>query len=257
MILEDKIRIISKIKDRLSSDYSARLFSLMISGSELYGFSSPDSDLDLRGIFVYNTNRFLGLDTPKDVIELDIDDLDIVLFEVKKAMNLAFKGNCNEMEHLRVNQIYTTPFFLELRELVPLNKVGLYNSYRGLSHSNYKKFILKGRKNTVKKYLYVFRGLMAGIYVLETGRIQPNIEQLNRYFKIPELKELIKLKRKGLENSEIPSSLDTGVIEAQFDSLFGRIDKAYIKTTLKEPNRKDREKLSRFLVRVRKRNLDT
>jgi len=46
--LEEQVKIISQIKNELGKR-SARLFSLMISGSHLYGFSSPDSDVDIRG----------------------------------------------------------------------------------------------------------------------------------------------------------------------------------------------------------------
>lgn len=229
----------------------------MISGSELYGFSSIDSDIDLRGIFVYNTNRFLGLDQPRDVIELKIGKYDIVLFELKKALGLIYKGNCNELEHLMTEPVYTTIDFLELQGLVVLNKKGLYKSYKGLSDFNYKKFILKGRKNTVKKYLYVFRGFMAGIHVLETGIVQPNMDELNKRFKIPEVKELLKLKREGKEHDPIPDNLETGRIEEQIDKLRQRIDRAYMRSKLREPDEDDRKELNNFLIKVRKKHLDT
>lgn len=255
MNLEEKIRIIARVKDELNKR-SARLFNLMISGSHLYGFESPDSDIDLRGIFLYSTNAYLGLCSPKLVIELKIGKYDIVLFELGKALNLALKGNCNELEHLMAEQIYTTSDFLELRELLILNKKGIYNSYKGLSTFNYKKFIMKGKKNTVKKYLYVFRGLMAGTYALEMGKILPNVEALNKHFKIPEVKILLKLKREGREKEPIPDDLDTGIIESQIERLFQRIDRAYLKTKLTEPGKEDRKILNEFLIKIRKKYLD-
>lgn len=256
MELEEKIRIVAKVKNELNKR-SAKLFNLMVSGSHLYGFPSIDSDIDLRGIFVYNTNKFLGLESPDSVITLKIDNYDIVLFELQKALKLIFKGNCNELEHLMAEPVYTTLDFLELQGMIILNKKGLYNSYKGLSSFNYKKFIMKGRKNTVKKYLYVFRGLMAGIHVLETGIIQANIEKLNKHFKIPEIKVLLKLKREGKEKDPIPDSLDTGTIEVQIDKLFKRIDKAYQKSKLIEPDEEDRRALNEFLIKIRKKHLDT
>jgi len=256
MELEEQIKTIAKIKNELNKK-SARLFSLMLSGSHLYGFNSPDSDIDLRGIFVYNTNKFLGLELPKDVIEIKAGNYDIVLFEIKKALNLAFKGNCNELEHLMTRQIYTTSDFLELLEELVLNKTGIYNSYKGLSTYNYKKFIMQGRKNTVKKYLYVFRGLMAGIYALEMQKIEPNIETLNKHFKISEVKVLLKLKRNGKENESIPDSLDTGGVEKQIERLFKRIDRAFRRTKLSEPDEDDRKALNKFLIQVRKKHIET
>jgi len=229
----------------------------MISGSDLYGFPSKDSDVDLRGIFVYTTDKLLGLDTPRETIELKIGNLDIVLFEIKKALSLAYKGNSNVLEHIFSKQIYSTPEFLELKEILVLNKKGIYNSYKGLSTFNYKKFILKGRKNTVKKFLYVLRGLMAGIYALEVGKIEPNLEILNKQFKIPEVKILLKLKREGKENDPLPSVLDTGKVEEKILELFQRIDKAYTKTNLREPSQEDRKELSKFLLKIRKKYLDS
>jgi len=66
-----------------------KLFSLTISGSHLYGFSSEDSDVDYRGIFQESTDHFLALNNPKEVIELKnigTDKDDIVLFELKKEI---------------------------------------------------------------------------------------------------------------------------------------------------------------------------
>jgi len=71
MKLEDQIRIIAKVKNELGKR-SARLVNLMISGSHLYGFTSKDSDIDIPGIFLYNTNKLMGLSIPKDTIELKI-----------------------------------------------------------------------------------------------------------------------------------------------------------------------------------------
>lgn len=177
--LEKQIRIIAKLKNELSMR-SARLVSLMVSGSDLYGFSSEDSDVDLRGIFIYNTNALLGLYRPAETIELNVDNYDIVLHEIGKAIKLGMKGNSNALEHIFSPQIYTSPEFLELKELIVLNKEGIYNSFKGLATHNYKKFIMTGRKKTIKKYLYIIRSLLAGIYVLEKGKIEPNLDKLFR-----------------------------------------------------------------------------
>lgn len=256
MDLEEQIKLISKIKNELNSR-SARLFSLTISGSHLYGFSSSDSDVDIRGIFVYNTNKLLGLERPPTHLYLEIEDYDIMLDELGPAIEQIFKGNCNQLEHIMAPQIYTSPDFLLLEEIIMLNKDGLFKSYRGLATFNYKKFISTGRRNTVKKYLYVLRGLMAGIYVLEVGKIEPNLEVLNKRFKIPEAKVLLKLKREGKENEELPKDLDTGNIERVIEKLFKRIEKAYVKSKLLVPGHKDKESLNELLIEIRKKHLDT
>ena len=121
---------------------------------------------------------------------------------------------------------------------------------------NYKKFILAGR-NTIKKYLYVFRGLMAGIYVLQTGQIEPNIEVLNTYFKLLEVKKLIELKKSGIEVEPVPSELDNGALETRINELYERIDKAFeISKIPDRPTDEEINKINEFLVSMRKDFID-
>lgn len=229
-----------------------KLIYLTISGAHLYGFESVDSDIDYRGCFAANPSNFFGLSMPKDVLEIKKHD-DIVLFEIKKEIGLALSGNCNVLEHIDSTPILSTAEFIRMKQLInnSFGKNGLYNSYKGMATFNYKKFILQG-KNTVKKYLYIFRGLMAGIYVLQTGIIQPNIEKLNEYFKFPEVKQLIKIKISG-ENIPVPKNMDTGKLEERINYLFTKIDEAYLKSKIPDyPSDEDKEKVNDFLKALRK-----
>lgn len=248
--------MISLIKQKVSSK-NAKLFNLYISGSDLYGWRSKDSDVDYRGCFLLNKDEFLGFHKPIEVLEINgVENTDIVLFEIKKIIGLALKGNCNILEELNAPQIYKTAEFVKLRQLInnAFGKIGLYNSYRGLADFNYKKFILSGR-NTIKKYLYVFRGLMAGIYVLQTGQIQPNIEILNQYFKIPEVKKLIEIKRAGLEEEPL-KDLENGVLDIKIKELFDRLDDAYIKSKIPDkPTEEEIEEINAFLISIRNNDI--
>ena len=42
-----------------------------ISGAHLYGFASPNSDVDLRGAFVLPARAFLGLGTAEETLSLE------------------------------------------------------------------------------------------------------------------------------------------------------------------------------------------
>ena len=252
--LREHLDVISKIKNKILQYGGGKIIFLTISGSHLYGFESEDSDIDYRGTFITDTNNLLGLKSLTDVIEMEENDNDIVLFEIKKEIGLALSGNCNVLEHINAKPIISTAEFVKLRQLVnnAFGKNGLYNSYKGMATFNYKKFILQGR-NTIKKYLYVFRGLMAGIYVLQTGIIKPNIEELNQYFKFPEVKQLIKLKKEGKESETPPKDLDTGNLEDRINYLFEKIDDAYLKSKIPErPDEEDVKALDEFLKKIRK-----
>lgn len=252
--LKKHLEVISKIKNKIAQQGGGKIIFITISGSHLYGFESEDSDIDYRGTFITNTNNLLGLKLSPDVIEMEEGGNDIVLFEIKKELGLALSGNCNVLEHINAKPIVSTAEFVKMKQLVnnAFGKNGLYNSYKGMATFNYKKFILQGR-NTIKKYLYVFRGLMAGIYVLQTGVIKPNIEELNQYFKSPEVKQLIKLKKEGKENDTPPQELDTGELEDRINYLFEKIDETYLKSKIPErPDEEDVKALDEFLKKVRK-----
>lgn len=248
--LEEQIRAIAQVKDKIDRDKNGTLIYLTISGSDLYGFPSKDSDVDYRGTYLTGTEGLLGLNKKRDVIEMKPD---IVLFELSKELHLALKGNCNVLEHINAEPVYRTAEFLEMKQMVnnAFPKRGVYNSYRGMAMFNYKKFIMKGRK-THKKYLYILRGIMAGIYVLQTGQIESNIEILNKYFKIPEVKALIKAKKEGFENDEITNLIEDGSLDSMIPPLFERMDKAYTKSKI--PDRVDPDlwdEVNRWLINLR------
>jgi hypothetical protein len=58
-----------------------------ISGAHLYGFASPDSDVDLRGAFLLRARDVLGLHPPDETITVEDKskiDLDWVAHDVRK-----------------------------------------------------------------------------------------------------------------------------------------------------------------------------
>jgi len=252
MEIKEEVKLVSKLKDSVHK-CNGNLLNAYISGSHLYGWTSKDSDIDIRGCFILKKEEFLGLSKPKEVLEIKTkDDNDIVLFEIKKLISLALKGNCNILEEINSDQFYKNADFVKLKQLInnAFGKKGIYNSYRGMATFNYKRFILRGR-NTIKKYLYVFRGLMAGIYCLQTGLIKPNIEELNKHFKIKEVTKLLKIKKAGKENEPL-KDLETGVLDNKIKELFDKIDEAYIKCKMPEkPTQEEIDEVNKFLIKLR------
>lgn len=249
LLMRQHSKTISEIRKRLAK-HNAKLIFLCISGSHTYGFPSRDSDWDYRGIFINKTENVLGLDKPDDKLELKIGEEDIVLFEIEKALKLALAGNNNTLEWMKSKAVLEDPECLEFKKLVGKNiPKSVYNAYKGTAVFNYKKFIKQGRK-TVKKYLYILRALMAGIYVLETGKIEPDITKLNKCFRLDVVDELVKLKTKGEE--QMKNSVPEERIEKLIEELHERIDEAYAKTSL--PEKADKEKFNKFLLKIRKKN---
>ncbi len=249
MILKDLIPILGEIKDQVHRQ-GGTLINLYLSGSNLYGWNSKDSDVDLRGTYVLDKKEFLGLKQPREVIEINkFEDYDISLFELRKCVNLAVKGNCNRLEEFYAEQVYDTAHHKQLKELIhgSWGKSGVYHSYRGTAYHNYKKFILNGR-NTVKKYLYVFRTLMAGTYALNHGQLEPNMERLAKYYRVDEVKQLLEIKRAGLENEPL-HTLENGVLDKLIHKWFDKIDEAYNSCQIIEHMDKGHvQKLNNFVI---------
>jgi hypothetical protein len=249
MILKDIIPVLGTIKDRVHQN-GGTLINLYLSGSNLYNWNSEDSDIDLRGTYVLDKKEFLGLNQPKKVIQVNgIKDMDIELFELGKCVSLAVKGNCNRLEEFYAKQVYDTAAHKELKSLLHNHwgKDGVYNSYRGTAYQNYKKFILHGR-NTVKKYLYVFRALMAGTYALAHGELQPDMELLAKYYRVDAVKELLRIKRAGRENEPL-HTLEDGSLDVLINEWFDKIDETYNNCEIPEyMDKKHVAKLNNFVI---------
>ena len=67
-------------------------------GSIAYGLDGPDSDIDIRGIFLNPPEEWIGLRAETERVELK--DGDTVLYGLRKAMKLMLNGNPNVIELL-------------------------------------------------------------------------------------------------------------------------------------------------------------
>lgn len=79
------------------------------SGSRAWGFPSPDSDYDVRFIYVHKPGWYLSLTEGKDTINLPIDEheLDITGWELRKALRLLKKSNASPLEWIQSPIVYS------------------------------------------------------------------------------------------------------------------------------------------------------
>ncbi|HCQ17605.1 MAG TPA: nucleotidyltransferase, partial [Cryomorphaceae bacterium] len=68
-----------------------------ISGSKAYGLDTPESDTDIKGVFVLPKHEFYGLDYLEQVSN---PSNDIVFYELKRFVELLAKNNPNILELL-------------------------------------------------------------------------------------------------------------------------------------------------------------
>ena len=85
----------STISPKLLQIVDAQPYPLLfvtISGAHLYGFPSPDSDYDLRGVHVLPVREVVGLDVANETVETSGDrdglELDLVTHDARKFFAL-------------------------------------------------------------------------------------------------------------------------------------------------------------------------
>lgn len=149
---------------------NCRILLAVESGSRAWGFASPDSDYDVRFVYVRPKESYLKLERTRDVIELPInDELDINGWDVDKTLKLLYKSNPTVFEWFSSPIVYqTTPFADQFKPLMLRyfsSKSGLWH-YLHMAEGNYKEF-LKGDMVKAKKYFYVLRPVLACRWILE------------------------------------------------------------------------------------------
>ena len=216
--------------------YGKSIIFYTLSGAHLYGFPSSDSDYDIRGCHILDKREICGLNVPRDVIEKMAGDIDFVSFDIRKELGLILQNNSNVLEHVFAPSMVSGPSFPALKKIAALSlSRAVFKPYHGLALHNWKnrtnaKTPEAGR-DSVKQYLYILRSLMAGIFVLDEGKIEPDITTLNRHFRYPLVDEFVRIKTNGFEKGLVESSEDADMLIMQ---LFCDLDIARENSPLPE-----------------------
>ena len=168
-----------KIQEQLRRIEEAENIKILLaveSGSRAWGFASPDSDYDVRFVYIRRPEDYLRLDAVRDVIELPIDDvLDINGWDLQKTLRLLHKSNPTLFEWFSSPIVYQkTEFADKFRDLMMhyfSSKKTLYH-YVSMAEGNYREY-LKGDLVRAKKYFYVLRPVLACQWILDWGTPPP------------------------------------------------------------------------------------
>ncbi|MGE0127486.1 MAG: nucleotidyltransferase domain-containing protein [Blastocatellales bacterium] len=230
-----------KIDTRIQTEIASQPYPLLfatISGAHLYGFPSPDSDYDLRGVHILPTREVVGLDPGRETIEIsavrDGLEIDLVTHDVKKFFNLLLKKNGYVLEQLFSPLVLrTTPEHEELKAIAKTCVTRHHSHhYFGFAETQWKLFD-KERPRRVKPLLYVYRVLLTGIRLMRTGEIEASLVKLNEEFKLPYATELIERKLAGPEKSAL-NDADMEFHQREYERLRGALEDAYQSSSLPE-----------------------
>ena len=191
-----------------------RLVFATVSGAHLYGFPSPDSDWDLRGVHVLPWREVAGLVEGPDTTTIErIEDgleLDLVTHDAAKFMRLMLKRNGYVLEQLHSPLVVvTTPEHEELKELGRRCVTRHHgHHYRGFFETQWQ-LLAKEPSPRVKPLLYAYRVLLTGIHLLRTGEIEANLRHLLALHPQAGVEDLIARKLAGAEQGVLqPGELE-------------------------------------------------
>jgi predicted nucleotidyltransferase len=198
-----------EIESRLRSieaEHGLRYLLAVESGSRAWGFPSPDSDYDVRFIYVRPLDWYLSIKAGRDVIETPlVDDIDLNGWDIRKAIGLLLKSNVIVNEWLESPIRYraddaAVPAFRELVERL-FDSNGAARHYASLGQTAAERWLGGSEPVAVKKYFYALRPALA-LRAMRTlaGRRPPmNLQQLQSVCDLPQplndiIDELVALK---------------------------------------------------------------
>lgn len=204
--------MIRKTLKELEQRENCRILLAVESGSRAWGFASPDSDYDVRFIYIRPCEEYLRLERGRDVIELPVDPvLDINGWDLDKTLRLLHRSNPTVFEWFASPIVYkSTPFaerFLPMAQRYFSSKKGLWH-YLSMAERNNHAYLC-GETVRAKKYFYVLRPVLACRWIMEKGtpppmRFEELVEsQLETGLKST-VRELLALKMHAPERREIP-----------------------------------------------------
>lgn len=220
-------QIVNEKLNEIEMREHVKILHCVESGSRAWGFESPDSDYDIRFIYVHDKEWYLRLDEGRDVIEWQLDEtLDINGWDLKKTFQLLHNSNPTVFEWDKSPIVYrTTPEWSAIRKTLPkyfCQKTMLHH-YLGTATGNYRNY-LKSDEVRLKKYFYALRPVLACEWVADKNCPPPMLfEELKAAYlpeyMLPTVDYLLELK-KG--TSEIGTGKRIDALNNYLDNEIGK-----------------------------------
>ena len=173
--------VIQRVRDALAqieAERNVRVLFACESGSRAWGFASRDSDYDVRFLYVHPRDWYLSVEDRRDVIEQPVaDDLDVSGWELRKTLRLLRKSNPPLLEWLRSPVVYRydPAFVAQFGALVTefYSPRRCFRHYLHMAAGNWRDYLRGHDAVSLKKYLYVFRPLLACRWIERIGSQVP------------------------------------------------------------------------------------
>jgi uncharacterized protein len=176
---------IKNILTQIEQKKNIKILYACETGSRAWGFPSPDSDFDIRFMYVHERDWYLSLSQKKDTIEIMDGDLDITGWDLKKSLTLLKKSNAPLIERFNspIEYFGVAGFKDEFKKLIATyySPIAVFFHHYSLA----KKFWedLKDKEEfKLKSYFYLIRSLLSCSWIIKDKNVLPmHIEGLMQY----------------------------------------------------------------------------
>ena len=169
---------IIKYLNKIEKKKEVKILLACETGSRAWGFPSPDSDFDIRIIYVHKKDWYLSLSEKRDSIDLmfENNEIDITGWDLRKSLRLLQKSNPPLLERIQSPIIYKqdSEFVKEIKELAnsQYSRIATIHHYLSMA----KKFLDELKQNDeykLKKFFYALRSATACKWIIEKETIPP------------------------------------------------------------------------------------
>lgn len=157
--------------------YDIKILLAVESGSRAWGFESDNSDWDVRFIYVHKPEWYFKVEQQRDVIEhVYEDDVDLVGWELRKALDLFRRSNPSLLEWLNSPKVYyeDPEFVKRIREV----EKDYFNPIKAMYHYNHiyikhDERYLQRQGYPMKRFMYYLRGILACKWIESNKSLPP------------------------------------------------------------------------------------
>lgn len=174
-----KAKIIEYL-DGLEKEKDIKILLACETGSRAWGFPSPNSDFDIRMIYVHKKDWYLSIAEKTDSIErmLDNNDIDITGWDLRKSLRLLQKSNAALLERIQSPILYKyDEHFLEgitALAAAKYSRIATIHHYLSMA-KNFLHDLRDAETYKLKSFFYALRTATTCLWIIEK-EVCPPIE---------------------------------------------------------------------------------
>lgn len=234
MEASNNTEIVQLIKEKLlqiEERENIRILYACESGSRAWGFASPDSDYDVRFIYVRPKEFYLKLENTRDTLECELNEIyDISGWDLKKMLRLLNRSNPSIFEWAASPLVYkTTKEWDYIKQFLKnhFSETKALYHYNSITKNNIRRYFNDTIDVRYKPYLYNLRQCLSCEWILDRKSPPPIVFDILKEKYLPEeiqnsVNNLLELKKSMKEKETGPRITE---IDLYIDSVVSKVEK--------------------------------